>query len=312
MGRARHLPPLNAVRTFEAAARNGSFLKAAEELNVTPGAVSRLVKTLENHLDVPLFLRSHRAVALSEDGQRYAESITQALDIIDRATDELRMGSNANVLSLRCHPTFAVHWLLPRWARFHAGHPGIQIDLKTTLVPESLNMDAVDFVIRIDRNSAPEERHGFVSERLVDVESLPVCAPQLLRRVPLNRPEDLRNHVLLHGALRPHDWPRWLEAAGISGVPSAQGPTFESLTLAYNAALAGAGVAIGIRAFVADDLSAGRLIKPFDFVRLSKSGFNMVYSAERFQRFRKVRAFRDWLLQERVREKEGGAGEAAD
>ncbi|WP_223479208.1 transcriptional regulator GcvA [Oricola indica] len=300
--RGRRLPPLNAIRTFEAAARHGSFLKAASELHVTPGAVSRLVKSLEEHLDVELFTRSHRTVKLTEDGETYAASITQALDTISLATDRLVLGNQANVLSVCCHPTVAVHWLLPRWANFHSTHPDIQIDLKTTLMPESVTMDAFDVVIRIDRNSEPEEEQGYVSERLLDVESFPVCAPRTTEKAALDTPEDLKNHVLIHAALRPHDWSRWLESAGVENVASDRGPTFESLTLAYNAAISGAGIAIAIRTFVANDLATGRLIKPFDHVRKSTSGFNMVYSAERLQKFNKIKAFRAWLLEERARE----------
>lgn len=306
MTRLRRIPPLNALRTFEAAARNGSFLMAASELNVTPGAVSRMIKALEEHLDITLFRRQHRAVTLTEEGQRYADSIAQALDLIHQATDHLVLGSNKNALSMCCHPTFAVHWLLPRWARFQALHPDIQINLKTTLAPEAMNLDAFDIIISIGQNTKPHEDDGIVSERLVDVESFPVCSPDLLNQTPLDQPEDLNNHVLLHGALRPNDWPRWLKAAGINEVPWWQGPTFESLTLAYNAAIAGAGVVIGMHAFVAEDLAGGRLIKPFDFVRSSQKGFNMTYRSERLQRFRAIRTFRDWLLHERTLERRQG------
>lgn len=312
MKRIRRLPPLNAIRSFEAAAHHGSFLRAAEELNVTPGAVSRMVKALEEHLDIALFDRQHRAIALTEDGRRYADSLSQALDLVGQATDRLMLSNNANVLSVCCHPTFAVHWLLPRWARFHQMHPDIQIELKTTLHPEAASSNSYDFIVRVDRNIEPRSEQGLVSERVVNVDSFPVCSPDLVRRIPLDKPEDLRNHVLLHGALRPNDWQRWLEAAGIDNVPCSGGHTFESLTLAYNAAISGAGVAIGVETFVAQDLATGRLIRPFDFVRRSVSGFNMIYDTERHRKYYKVRVFRDWLLQEHEEDKAQSTGAASE
>lgn len=302
----RRLPPLNAIRTFEAAARHGSFLKAAAELHVTPGAVSRLAKSLEEYLDVELFSRSHRAIRLTEEGRLYAGAVTQALGQLATATERLVLNNSQNVLRVCCHPTFAVHWLIPRWATFQAQHPDCQIDLRTTLSPESEDVDAYDFVVRIALDSGETETDRIASLRVLDVETFPICSPGLIAaHGPFERPEDLRGHQLIHAALRPNDWSRWLESAGFDVIDRPRGPVFENLALAYNAALGGAGVAIGIRAFVASDLEAGRLVRLYDHVRRSMSGFNLFYSAVRARKFAKIRRFREWVLAEREKDSEG-------
>lgn len=299
----RRLPPLNAIRTFEAAARHGSFLKAAAELHVTPGAVSRLVKSLEEYLDVELFSRSHRTIRLTEEGRLYAGAVTQALGQLATATERLVLNNNQNVLRVCCHPTFAVHWLIPRWATFQTLHPDCQIDLRTTLSPESEDVDAYDFVVRIALESGETETDRIASLRVLDVETFPICSPALVdAHGPFERPEDLRGHQLIHAALRPNDWSRWLESAGFDVIDRPRGPVFESLALAYNAALAGAGIAIGIRAFVASDLAAGRLVRLYDHARRSTSGFNLFYSAVRARKFPKIRRFREWVLAERQKD----------
>ncbi len=297
---AQRLPPLNAIRTFEAAARHGSFLKAATELHVTPGAVSRLVKSLEEYLDIELFSRSHRAIRLTEEGRSYASAITDALGQLSVATERLVLNNSQNVLRVCCHPTFAVHWLIPRWAAFQARHPDCQIDLRTTLAPESEDVDAYDFVVCIAYESGETQTDRIASLRVLDVETFPVCSPALIAKYgPIEQPADLLKHQFIHAALRPNDWSRWLASAGFDSIDRLRGPVFESLALAYNAAMSGAGIAIGMRAFVASDLAAGRLVKLFDHVRRSTSGFNLIYSVPRARRFAKIRTFREWVLAER-------------
>ncbi len=296
----RKLPPLNAIRTFEAAARHGSFLKAAAELHVTPGAVSRLVKSLEEYLDVELFSRSHRSIRLTEEGRLYSGAVTQALRQLAIATEQLVLNNSQNVLRICCHPTFAVHWLIPRYADFQAAHPDCQLDLRTTLTPESEDVDAYDFVVRIAHESGETEVDRISSVRLVDVVTFPVCAPSLAaQHGPFERPEDLRGHQLIHAALRPNDWNRWLEFAGFAVIDRPRGPVFETLALAYNAAISGAGIAIGIHAFVDSDLRAGRLVRLYSHARRSASGFNLTYSSVRARRFAKMRRFLEWARAQR-------------
>ena len=303
----RRLPPLNALRTFEAAARHNSFQKAALELKVTPGAVSRLVKSLEDYLDVELFTRYPRGVRLTEEGREYAEAIGQSLDLLGRATDQFLRNYREPTLRICCYPTFAVHWLIPRWNRFQAAFPDALLDLKTSLTPEAEDPATYDLIVRIGRNRAPEEKNGIVSERVLDVESFPACSPAFLKENPSAASlEHLPELPLIHAALRPYDWDRWLASAGSSVVVGQRGLMFESLTLAYNAALSGAGVAIAIQAFVAADLAAGRLVKPFEHTRLSKSGFNMFYSASSANRRSRLRAALEWIRRERDRDLQTG------
>ena len=300
--RHRRLPPMNAVRTFEAAARHGSFLHAATELHVTPGAVSRLVKVLEEFLNVELFSRSHRSIRLTEDGAAYAAAVSKALTGLSAATERLMVNSNQNVLRICCHPTFAVHWLVPRWAAFQAHHPDIQIDLRTSLAPEAQDIEAFDFVVRVAHDRDSTDSSGVVSLRLLDVETFPVCAPGYVEaHGPFDDPEKLRGHQLIHASLRPNDWSRWLQSAGFHSIDRPRGPVFESVALAYNAAMSGAGIAIGIHALIEGDLRAGRLVRLYDHVRRSQSGFNLSFHASRARQVEKIRRFRDWIVAQRDR-----------
>jgi DNA-binding transcriptional LysR family regulator len=302
--RVRRLPPLNALRTFESAARNGSFLKAATELNVTPGAVSRLVKSLEDALDIQLFSRSRRTVILTEEGRDYAAAIGHGLEIFASATERLVARSRENALYVTCYPTFAAHWLIPRWAAFQAEFPDYQIDLRTSLAPDIADTDTRDFVICIGHGAERSDSEGVISERVLDVETFPVCSPDFLARYgPITTPAQLRGLPLINAALRPNDWDRWLVSAGAAPLGGMQGPCFESIALAYNAAVSGAGIAIGIRTFVAADLEAGRLVRLFTHMRRCQSGFNMFYSAARADKFAKIRDFRDWVIEERRKDR---------
>lgn len=303
MVRQRQLPPLNGLRSFECAARHGSFLKAASELHVTPGAVSRLIKSLEEYLNVELFKRSHRGVTLTDEGQAYARTVSEAFREIQRATERLQQNHREGTLSICCHPTFAVHWLIPRWVQFQSIFPSAQIDLKTTLAPELEDVDAYDFVVRVGgKPDGDDENEDIKSERVLDVETFPVCSADFLAkqggRLELS---DIPRLPLIHAALRPNDWDRWLVSAGGCSLESKPTLVFESLTLAYNAALSGAGLAIGIRAFVATEIAAGRLVSPFEHVRHSENGFNIYYNARRALKLDKVNRIRDWMLQERAR-----------
>jgi LysR family transcriptional regulator, glycine cleavage system transcriptional activator len=296
----RRLPPLNALRSFESAARHESFLKASAELHVTPGAVSRLVKSLEDYLKVDLFLRSHRGVALTDEGREYASAIGKSLEMMANATDRLLQNFREPTLSICCYPTFAVHWLIPRWGEFQAAFPEALIDLRTTLSPELEDPNAYDLIVRIGRTHEPQEVHGIVNERVLDVDSFPVCSPEFLARNPSAAvAEELSHLPLIHAALRPEDWDRWLASAGSTERVGQRGMMFESLTLAYNAALSGVGVAIGVRAFVAADLAAGRLVQPVSHVRRSESGFNMYYSAARAAKLPRLRSALDWIRHQR-------------
>lgn len=287
----RRLPPLGAVRSFEAAARRLSFLQAAEELGVTPGAVSRQVKSLEQELGVALFRRGHRQVTLTREGEALFAEAREALDRIAAAADRLRGGERRGALAVCAHPTFAIRWFIPRWGRFYDRHPEIDVQLTTSLAPVDFDRDGYDAAVRVGDGRWPG--HGAL--KLAEVDLFPVCSPALLPA--LRAPADLAHVTLLHSAPRPEDWPRWLAAAGIAGVDPRQGLRFDTLNLAFQAAIEGLGAAIGIGALVADDLAQGRLVRPFGPVRRSGRPFWLVWP-ERRAADPRLAAFRAWLAEE--------------
>ncbi|MGZ9892771.1 MULTISPECIES: LysR substrate-binding domain-containing protein [Bordetella] len=311
--RMQRMPPLNALRSFESAARHESFLKAAAELHVTPGAVSRLVKSLESYLGVELFMRSHRGVAITPQGKAFAEDILEAFNKIGVATDRVQQHLGDRGLSICCHPTFAAHWLTPRWAQVQAALPSTQINVKTTLAPELESTDDYDFVVKLGPDPAAEQAcsGGVAAERVLDVETFPICSSAFLQRhggeLGL---DDIERYPLIHAQLRPQDWNRWLQSVGQPALRQAPGLVFESLTLAYNAAMSGAGVAIGIHAFIADDIASGRLVAPFPHVRKSHMGFNIYFNAQRAARVPRIEQIRRWMVQERNKTRATDTAEA--
>jgi LysR family transcriptional regulator, glycine cleavage system transcriptional activator len=296
---ARHLPPLNALRAFEAAARHLSFTKAARELHVTQAAVSHQIKGLEEYLGVPLFHRHRKAVLLTEAGQLCLPGLRDGFDRLAAAVDSIRNLDNANVLTVTTSPSLAAKWLVPRLDQFRKAHPEfeVRIDASTNLV--DFERENVDIGIRYGGGSYP----GLESELLFEIEVFPVCSPRLCKgRHPLRSPQDLKWHTLLHTEWRARgeepDWRMWLLAAGAPDVDWSRGPQFNDVTVAIQAAIEGHGVALGRGALVAADLKASRLVRPF---RLSVAGrfrYYLVYPAAALKR-PKVAAFRDWLLAER-------------
>jgi len=287
---ARPLPPLNALRAFDAAARHLSFARAAGELAVTPGAVSRQIQALEQALGVALFRRGNRVVELTASGLDYAQEVREALERLARATERVRGGERRGPLSICAYPSFAMRWLMPRWRRFHDRHPEIDLQLTTSLAPVDFARDRFDAAVRVGDGNWP----GHGSIRLAAVEIFPVCSPDLpSARRPLKRPEDLRHHLLIHSAPRPDDWPRWLAAAGAVDIDATRGPRFESLNLAYQAAIESVGVAMGIGCLVGEDLAQGRLVRPLAFARKSAREFHLVWPLRRTDdsRLSALRAF---------------------
>jgi LysR family glycine cleavage system transcriptional activator len=290
----RRLPPLNAVRAFEATARNASFTRAAQELFVTQGAVSRHVAALERWLGAKLFTRTQRGIELTAKGGAYFRVLRGALDQIDHATRQLQQSPDENLLRLKLPPTFAIRWLVPRLARFHAQHRGIDVQITTSHDPADFDREDVDAAIHSDFE--PPSGPGF--RRVLGEELLPVCSPGLLERGPaLSKPRDLARHVLLCSMNRPRDWPAWLVAAGVAGVDGNSGLKFENAALAYQAAIDQLGVTIAQRALVADDLRTGRLVAPFALSVRTSGGYYLAYPPHRPKSSRLV-AFEEWLLAE--------------
>jgi LysR family glycine cleavage system transcriptional activator len=255
------LPPLNAIRAFEAAARHMSITLAADELNVTPGAVSRQIRSLEETLGLQLLERGHRQISLTRQGSDYFRAVTRAIEALRDATRRLQRRRQRKQLRIRAYTTFAMRWLIPRLSGFHAAHPDIEVLLKASLAPVDFRKEDIDGAIRLGDGDWP----GSKAWRLVDNILAPVASPALLAAGPkLKRPADLAQHTLLHSIARPDDWAYWLEAAGAGDrVDPRAGMTYESSAMAYAAAVEGQGIAMAQLFLVQKDLDEGRLAMPF-------------------------------------------------
>ncbi|NDZ15224.1 transcriptional regulator [Variovorax sp. WS11] len=255
------LPPLNAIRAFEAAARHMSITLAADELSVTPGAVSRQIKSLEETLGLQLLKRGHRQISLTRQGAEYYRAVARAIESLRDATRRLKRRSQRKQLRIRAYTTFAMRWLIPRLSGFHAAHPDVEVLLKASLEPVDFRKEDIDGAIRLGDGNWP----GTHSLRLLDNILAPVASPELLKKGPkLKRPADLAHYTLLHTIARPDDWAYWLEAAGgASQLDPRAGMTYESSAMSYAAAIEGQGVAMAQLFLVEKDLEEARLVMPF-------------------------------------------------
>lgn len=289
----RRLPPLNALRAFEAAARHLSFTQAAAELNVTQAAVSHQVKALEAWLGQPLFERMNRALRLTEAGRALLPPMRDALDQIAAATTRLAPREPTGVLTISTIPSFAAKWLVLRLGRFQAAHPEFAVRLLTSADLVDFVRQDVDVAIRFGHGPWP----GVHAERLMTEEVFPVCSPSLpAGSPPLRTPADLRHHTLLHDD-HVVTWRLWLRAAGVEDVDAERGPRFTDSALVLQLAIDGQGVALARRVLVGDDLAAGRLVRPFAQSLPGEFAYHLVAPPHHFSRA-KVAAFRDWLLAE--------------
>ncbi|UPK35906.1 LysR family transcriptional regulator [Bradyrhizobium sp. 186] len=293
----RSLPPLNAVRAFEAAARLGSFKEAAVELAVTHGAVSQQVRLLEEWLGAPtLFRRSVRRVVLTPAGAALLAEFGPALDRISAAVQQHRARRGdppAAVLRVNALATFSLRWLLPRMSRFRAEHPDIEVRLSTSNDPVDALPELFDVVIR----GGPDSFHGFASRVLLSERRLPVCNPSLLAQLPLAEITDLSRHTLLHVTSTPRLWRDWLTDAGQPSLEPAASLTFDHFYLTIQAALDGLGVAMGPTALIADDLAAGRLVTPFPKISLPARSYFAYFPEGRSDDPHRA-VFCDWLEQQ--------------
>lgn len=282
----RRLPPLHAVRAFEAAARHLSITRAAGELNVTVGAVSRHVRALEARMGTALFLRGSRGLVLTSAGKAFADSAREALDRIAEAADGLRL-RRFRRLSIGVYGFFASRFLLPIWPSLKAAHPELEVDLHTSANPVDLLASRYDAVIAV---SDSQPRTGMVTRPLMPIATVPVCSPDLMKEGPL----DFASVPLLHVRPRPDDWRRWLDHAQLSDVPVQGGSSVESLTLAIEAAEAGLGVVIAIEGLLAPDLVRGNLVRAHPVVRPTRRHFVLEYE-QRMADDPAVAAFAGWL-----------------
>lgn len=292
----RQLPPLNAVRAFEAAARHESFAKAATELYVTAAAVSQQVKALEAWLEVELFQRLPRGLLLTPVGRAYLPRVSEVLERLAEATEAVRRSGHRGILTVSATPGFTAMWLGPRLWSFATAHPEFDVRVHSSVRQTSFEHDVVDVAIRYGHGGYS----GLVSEFLLEDGLTPVCSPRLLEGArPLREPADLRFHTLLHNesavlAGFPSGWQDWLSAAGVEGVDGQRGVRFNDLHLVMQEAIAGRGVGLGHLALVGEELRSGRLVRPFDFVLSGSGDYYLVYPAGA-ERIGKVAAFISWL-----------------
>jgi len=290
MPAVRRLPPLNALRAFEAAARLGGFVRAAEELHVTHGAISRQVQALEHWAGVPLFVRTNRNAVPTEAGAALLVEVGGALDRLASAAERLRIGPRVRAsLRVSALPTFTMRWLIPRLPAFQEAHPDVEIRLVTANTPAGHFQPDVDVVVH-----GPTTRPGWGGERFLGETRLPMASPRLLKRRPLRTPADLASHTLLHAETMTSAWPRWLAAAGVPGVKPAREQTFEHFYLTIQAATGGLGVMMGPINLVADELRDRRLVAPFVGPLLKSRGY-YVYLPDNRRPRPAAQAFRTWL-----------------
>jgi LysR family transcriptional regulator, glycine cleavage system transcriptional activator len=265
----RRLPPLNALRAFEAAARLGSFKRAAAELHVTHGAVSRHVQLLEHWLGTPMFRRLNRRVLLTDAGNAYLAEVSAAFDRVALATNHHVARGRTRFLRVSATATLTLRWLIPRLSSFQLSNPAIEVRLTTSNEPVEALDEPFDLIIR--RGS--EEVAGYRIVWSLAEYRIPVCSPKLLARVPIGCILDLEKHTLLHSTSRPTVWSDWLKAGGVSDLKQQHSLVFEHNYQTLQAALDGLGVALASSALIDDDVAAGRLVMPLRGPKLPAEGY---------------------------------------
>lgn len=292
----KRLPPLNSLRVFEAAARHLSFTKAADELHVTPGAVSQQIKALEDFIGAPVFRRQKRSLLLTDEAQASLPVLRDGFDRLAEAARLLAARNDSGKLAVSVAPSLAAKWLVPRLDRFRERHPEIDVWVSACMDLVDFAVDDVDLAIRYGSGAYP----GLVVEHLMSEMIVPVCSPRLmLGEHPLRTPKDLAHHTLLHEDSPDKDescptWPMWLKAAGVGEIDAARGPKFNQSSLVIEAAVAGKGVALAKSQLALADLEAARLVIPFDMSSPSAFAYYVVHPESR-RASPAVKAFKEWL-----------------
>jgi LysR family transcriptional regulator, glycine cleavage system transcriptional activator len=292
----RRLPPLNALKAFEAAARHESFTRAAEELCVTQGAVSHQVKALEAGLGLKLFNRERQRLIITDAGRAYLPVVRDAFDRIASGTERLLQRQSRGALTVSTSPNFAAKWLVHRLGRFAEAHPDIELRVSASAQHIDFAREDIDLAIRHGDGTAP----GLHVTRLCAETVFPVCSPKLLTgRGALRTPADLRRFPLLHVEERQawSQWSQWLEFAGLGQMSSPRGPILSQASMAIDAAVDGQGVALARTALAAWDLIGGRLVRPFD-LELPVPFAYWIVCPKPSAKLAKIAAFTDWLIAE--------------
>ncbi|HXN16598.1 MAG TPA: transcriptional regulator GcvA [Usitatibacter sp.] len=285
---AHRLPPLSALRPFEAAARLESFSRAAEELHLTHGAVSRQVRALEQHLGTALFSRHGKRVALTGAGRAFAERVRAALGELAQAAEMFRGGRRDDRLTVSVLPSFASRWLMPRLIRFMDAHPKIEVNVIATSALANFAADEVDIAIRFGKGPWPP----LVCEKFLEDEYFPVASPKMNRAKLPRTPKDLLELRLIR---EDRDyWRIWFDAAGLPSDSPVEGPSFNDSTYSLQAAARGEGVALARRSIVGEDLERGTLKRLFSISVPSREHYWFVCPKETAESFR-VKAFRSWM-----------------
>ena len=293
----RRLPSLNALKAFEASARQESFTQAANELCVTQGAVSQQVKALESELGVRLFRRERQRLIITEAGRTYLEVVRDAFDRLAAGTERLLQREQSGTLTITTSPNFAAKWLVHRLGRFSETHPGIDLRVSASVQHIDFAREDIDLAIRHGDGQWP----GMHVIRLCTEELFPVCSPKLLKgRGALRLLRDVKHHTLLH-TNDTNNWENWLARVdarvGVGGVDAKRGIIFNQASMAIDAAVDGQGIALARTALASWDLISGRLVRPFRQAFDAPHAFWIV-CPKSTAALPKILAFRDWLLKE--------------
>lgn len=291
---SRRLPPLNAIKVFEAAARSESFVAAADELSVTASAVSHQIKTLEEFLGVVLFRRNKRKVQLTPQGEQYLVSIRYALDEIEVATQRLKSNPETDVVTISVAPNFLTRWLMPRMQRFQKKYPEVELQISASTGLIDFNRSNTDMAIYFGKG----DWHDIDVHFLRDVLLVPVCSPQLITADrPLVKSEDLRKHTLIHVSKRLDEWSQWLQLSGVDWTGFGHGLQLSSSQLATAAAQEGLGVALADSTLSSREITEGKLIMPFDIMLDTQKSFYLVHQKNRMLTYG-MRVFKEWVIEE--------------
>jgi LysR family glycine cleavage system transcriptional activator len=291
----RRLPPLNALRAFEAAARHLNFSRAADELSVTPGAVSQQIQNLEDYVGVALFKRTPKGLLLTDPAQIALPALREAFDRLAEAASMLTAAVDGRRLTVTVPPSFASKWLLPRLGGFETLHPEVDVWVSADIEINDFASGEVDIAIRYGSGRYA----GLETIRLMHETVIAVASPELLQTQPLETPGDLAHHVLLHDGSPDADpscpdWTMWLAARGVKGVDGSRGPRFNQSSLVIEAAVGGRGVALAKRTLAQADLDAGRLVAPLQIATAVDFAYYLVHPKTK-GRLPQVKAFIAWI-----------------
>lgn len=290
----RQIPPLKAIQAFEAASRLGSFTAAANELHLTPSAISHQVRQLEERLGITLFHRAHRAVELTDSGRRFAETVAEAFGLLEAGTRSIERVGKSDILTIHSVPSFATQWLMPRLSRFSAMNPDIDVRLNASLGTVSLATGEADFDIRYG-NIFPDA--GVVVQPFPEEAIVVICAPSLTSKLARRNPIDLSTSTLIQSEINIYTWRDWMKDHPGVSLRLDRGPRFDRTFMSINAAVDGMGVALESVLMIERELNSGRLVLPFGL-----EGPRLVCHRLTFLKTKahlpKMRAFREWLFSE--------------